>query len=373
MEHQLLRMVLKRVGLVFCLICLVVIYSTYTDWEKQEVLSMENTVASQIVKKEKNVDLQILGNEQENQKKEVRKMLGDRYIAIKKNHEGALPVQVEDLYCEKAVKLTIQNMQGETIDTEAIQLYVNHKKVKNTEKEAKQLIDNSKLSYKQMADGSLELCMFLPISQVFGYVLYEDNENIYLDCKRPKDVYEHILVLDPGHGGTDTGSDACVGNWEEKDYNLDFVLRLEKQIQWDGWKVYCTRMDDRQVSLSDRVNFANEVEADYFVSIHCNSTDEIEGTGLEALYKSNTYKAESKDLAAECMKELSMATGLKNRDLLDGQEIYIIRKANMPTVLLEMGFLTDPKDAAYLSKSENREKMMKTLSNALKSKFTKKG
>lgn len=366
MEHQLLRSILKRIGFVFCLICLVVVYNAYRDWDKQEVCGMENAAISQTIKNNSSTDIQILGNEQVNQKQEVRKLLGNRYIVIKKNYAGALPVQVEDLYLERAVKLTIHNMQSETIDTESIQLYVDHKKVNNMQIEAKQLINNSKLSYKEMEDGSLELSMLLPMTQVFGYVLYEDNENIYLDCKSPKEVYPHILVLDAGHGGTDTGSDACVGSWEEKDYNLDFVLRLQKQIQWEGWKVYCTRMDDRPISLSDRVNFANEVEADYFVSIHCNSSDEIEGTGLEALYKSNAYKAESKDLAAACMKDLAMATGLKHRDLLDGQGIYIIRKSNMPTVLLEMGFLTDPKDVAYLSKEEKREKMMKTLCNTLK-------
>ena len=227
-------------------------------------------------------------------------------------------------------------------------------------------IEQIELDFCEMGDETRKLQIKLDMQKIYAFEWYQEDEYLYIACKRPKDVYKTIVVLDAGHGGSDTGSYGISGDWVEKDYNLDFVAKVQEQFSKKNTKLYLTRSKDVHLSLNERVILANQVEADLFVSIHCNSTDEYEGSGLEALYKSDTYKNESQRIAMDCLKRLESVTGLHNRGALDGQSIYIIRNANMPTVLFEMGFLSDENDIAYLKKEENREKMAECIVTSIK-------
>ena len=227
-------------------------------------------------------------------------------------------------------------------------------------------IEHIELDFCEMSDETRKLQIKLDMQNVYAFEWYQEDEYLYIACKRPKDVYKTIVVLDAGHGGSDTGSYGISGDWVEKDYNLDFVAKVQEQFSKKNTKLYLTRSKDVHLSLNERVILANQVEADLFVSIHCNSTDEYEGSGLEALYKSDTYKNESQRIAMDCLKRLESVTGLHNRGALDGQSIYIIRNAHMPTVLFEMGFLSDENDIAYLKKEENREKMAECIVTSIK-------
>ena len=227
-------------------------------------------------------------------------------------------------------------------------------------------IEHIELDFCEMSDETRKLQIKLDMQNIYAFEWYQEDEYLYIACKRPKDVYKNIVVLDAGHGGSDTGSYGISGDWVEKDYNLDFVAKVQEQFSKKNTKLYLTRSKDVHLSLNERVILANQVEADLFVSIHCNSTDEYEGSGLEALYKSDTYKNESQRIAMDCLERLESVTGLHNRGALDGQSIYIIRNANMPTVLFEMGFLSDENDIAYLKKEENREKMAECIVTSIK-------
>lgn len=196
--------------------------------------------------------------------------------------------------------------------------------------------------------------------------IFEPTATPLLDRAGSKKYNKRIVVLDAGHGGKDTGTETLFGAWYEKDYNLDFVKRIKELWTDEDGMLYLTRWDDSTVSLSQRVEFANKMKADAFISIHCNSTDESSGTGLEMLYKTDSYKTESKHLAKLFQSRLAKLTGFENRDLIDGNSIYIIRKSNMPTVLLEMGFMTDRRDLTYLSKEKNREEMSKVVYQVIK-------
>lgn len=197
--------------------------------------------------------------------------------------------------------------------------------------------------------------------RVFSYEICQDEDYVYITFRNPKEVYDKIVVVDAGHGGKDTGTYAKFGNWDEKDFNLDFAEKVEESWNHDNIKLYFSRLKDTKVTLAQRVEFANSIQADLFISLHCNSTDENAGSGLEVLYKSNEYKEESQSFAEECLKYLAECTGFSNRGVLDGNSIYIIRESKMPTVLLELGFLSDDGDLNYLYKEENRKKMAETI------------
>lgn len=296
-------------------------------------------------------------------REEILKKLGDCYIRIQKPQNVSFPVELEDCYQQGRVRLYMYQMLGENISFEDLQLVYTGE---NSKKVLAQFKKETSISYELESNNKNTAILSFSVDKIYGYCLYEDEQYIYIACKKPSEVYDKIIVLDAGHGGKDTGTDALSGNWSEADYNLDFVKKIEQQWSEDDAKLYLTRWDDTKVSLKKRVEFANALSADYFVSIHCNSSDETGGYGLEALYKTNQYKTSSKQMARTCLEQLSFTTGMPNRGALNGQSIYIIRNAKMPTVLLEMGFLTDKGDLAYLKKEENRTKMAEAVCSAIR-------
>ena len=305
-------------------------------------------------------------SEKEHSTKEIKKKLGKNYIRIKKNQTELFSVDFTEYNMERRLVLDIDNMNRPSILKQDIEMFWDEKKQKKTEDIFKKVLKDVTIQYNTAENGTFKACINFQWNQVYTYMIYEDAEYIYVDCWKPRDIYDQIVVIDAGHGGDDTGSYAKWGEWSEKDYNLDIVNKIAGSWQDGSIKLYFTRTKDEKVSLSDRVEFANELEADLFVSIHCNSTDEYAGSGLEALYKSNSYSSLSQNIAENCLNNLEHNTGLTKRGVLDGQNIYIIRKSKMPTVLLEMGFLSDETDLSYLEQEDGRKKMADTVCVSIK-------
>ena len=90
-----------------------------------------------------------------------------------------------------------------------------------------------------------------------------------------------VVVIDPGHGGENTGARSVADNHFEKEFTLDWALRLEPLLASNGWNVVLTRTNDVDTSLSNRVALADEVNADLFVSLHFNSGARQDQTGIE--------------------------------------------------------------------------------------------
>ncbi|MBU6402248.1 MAG: N-acetylmuramoyl-L-alanine amidase, partial [Verrucomicrobia bacterium] len=80
-----------------------------------------------------------------------------------------------------------------------------------------------------------------------------------------------VLVIDPGHGGENSGARSLLGHHFEKEYTLDWATRLQALLVTNGWKVILTRTNDTDLSLSNRVALAEQVKADLFLSLHFNS------------------------------------------------------------------------------------------------------
>ncbi|MEM9800741.1 MAG: N-acetylmuramoyl-L-alanine amidase [Planctomycetota bacterium] len=160
------------------------------------------------------------------------------------------------------------------------------------------------------------------------------------------------IYIDPGHGGSDPGA---IGNAiVEKEINLDVALRLREQLEADTldtfgggtWEVRMSRTTDQTVSLSQRAIDANNWPADRFVSIHHNAFTSSLANGTETFsFSDGTISADLRDLVQE---ELILALGLTDRGGKTAN-FFVLRETNMPAVLSEGGFLTNPGDAAALS------------------------
>lgn len=150
------------------------------------------------------------------------------------------------------------------------------------------------------------------------------------------------FVIDAGHGGKDAG--AVNGGLYEKDVALKVAKLLGEELEKRGHNVVYTRVDDTFIELSDRAKISNNSNADYFVSIHCNSAENKTAEGVETWY----HKA-GKALAQSVQNELAKIDGVKDRGIKGG-EFYVLKHTKAPAILIELGFISHEAEKKLLFK-----------------------
>ena len=224
---------------------------------------------------------------------------------------------------------------------------------------------------------------------VHGYIVDASGKNIGFgatsaDVVAPKkigsasrgnyDVLNKIVYLDAGHGGYDPG--ASYFGISEKSLTLAIQSRVKAKLEAEGYQVVTTRTSDTYVDLADRSRAANDSESDIFVSIHINASGSSAAQGIETYYYqpyaeypsriNATYHANptrlsmSDTLANAIQSSLINATGAQNQGV-KRQTFAVLRETTAPAVLLELGFLSNPQEAARLNTSAYQE----TLANAI--------
>lgn len=178
--------------------------------------------------------------------------------------------------------------------------------------------------------------------------------------KPPLFVQNILIVIDPGHGGHDVGTQSISNpRYQEKSLNLATAQFVKAFLIQRGYQVFMTRENDTFISLAKRAEMANEKKPSLFVSIHYNSAPSAAAKGVEVyFYQSKENKArtlKSKQLAQTILKQIVAFTKAKSRGVKQGN-YAVIRETNMPAVLVEGGFVTNEeelqnlKDPVYLKK-----------------------
>ena len=166
---------------------------------------------------------------------------------------------------------------------------------------------------------------------------------------------QKLIVIDPGHGGEDEG---CTnGTVLEKTINLEIAGLIGKKLEEQGYRVVLTRSEDEYITKEDRVKMANELCADLYISIHQNTYEDPEVAGIETWYDSMGPSKNNERLAKLVHYETLLATEGKARDLVDSTELYITGKTQMPSCLIETGFLSNPEELELLSDPEYQNKL----------------
>jgi N-acetylmuramoyl-L-alanine amidase len=170
-----------------------------------------------------------------------------------------------------------------------------------------------------------------------------------------------IIVIDPGHGGLDSGAIGVHGILE-KDVVLNIskaILELNKTVFDDEFDMYLTRYSDTLISLSDRSRLAKTLKTEVFISIHCNASKRT-ARGMEVfVYHSkhdtvNFNVNESVDLGLSVLNESTQELGSKNRNVKFAN--FQVLRETIPhclSILVETGFVTNPDEAYYFSKPKN--------------------
>ena len=172
------------------------------------------------------------------------------------------------------------------------------------------------------------------------------------------------IVVDPGHGGPDTGAIAESGTYE-KTNNLAIGLDLAALLRSAGAKVILTRSTDISPAtgtyseLSDlqaRTEIANDANADLFICLHNDAFSNSAAAGTTSYYSSDSpVSTQSQALATSIQSELVKAVSLPSRGVKDAN-FYVIKYTTMPSVLVEVGFITNPGEAELLESPEFQEK-----------------
>lgn len=195
-------------------------------------------------------------------------------------------------------------------------------------------------------------------TEEYAFVEVEPEEvlaEVY-DANQP--LKGRIIAIDPGHGGSDPGAVGPGGTFE-KDVVLDVALKLGQLLEDAGARVIMTRIDDRYVSIFDRPVVAEMVKADILLSIHCNSYEGEAARGVETLY--SPLFLENFRLAQAVQTELVSKLQLNDRGLRPRTNLAVLNGTSMPSILVEVGFISHPVEEKMLSSPEFRGKVADSL------------
>ncbi len=211
----------------------------------------------------------------------------------------------------------------------------------------------------------------ITLNDIYEPVIDYSKDTLTLTLKYPRDVYDYLVVIDPGHGGSDSPGTVWGGVKEESlvlAVGMD-IYAYKDELNAEGIGIYMTRTEDEYVALYDRSGFANDLGADLFISLHLNSLDGYESqttSGVEALYSQSDDTKSSKRLAKILVNEVSDILGARNRGLVEGDDIAIVRDSKVPVALLEGGFMSNSSEFSKLQSDEYQKRMAAGVVGAIR-------
>ena len=178
---------------------------------------------------------------------------------------------------------------------------------------------------------------------------------------------EHCIIIDAGHGGIDGGATSCTGVLESE-VNLEIALRLDDLMHLLGYKTVMIRTTDRSIytsgttiaaqkvsDLKERVRIVNETDGGMLISIHQNTFSDSRYGGAQVFYANNE---DSKELASILQKNwIATLNPDSHRSAKKGEGIYLLQNISKPGILVECGFLSNPKEEALLRDADYQKKM----------------
>lgn len=214
-----------------------------------------------------------------------------------------------------------------------------------------------------MIYGCLHLSVFFEENKkqsVFG--LNNIDINKYNSTELPAITQKNIkIVLDAGHGGKDNGT--SYEGEKEKDINLAVVEKMKEILEQNGVTVVLTRATDVFISLDERVDIANQIEADLFISIHCNDyPQDTSIKGLECYFPEGSIDGES--YAKSIIEILKKRGNITTRNA-KSEDYRVLRNTKMPAVLIELGFISNREERESLVNNDYQKKLAEELAECI--------
>ncbi len=208
-----------------------------------------------------------------------------------------------------------------------------------------------------------------------GYRLHAETSNRYftVDIGSPKSIYKNIVMLDAGHGGKDKG--ATKNGLKEKKLNYTILYTKAKKYfegQDSNVKAYWTRHTDKFINLYQRPKYSAQYHADLFVSLHMNS-GKSSANGTEVYYSRNNNKKNgagltSRTFAKKMLSTITTDLGTSRRGVKQAGFV-VIKHNTVPSVLVELGFVSSKKDSRNLRKSSYQTRAAKSIYRGISNVF----
>jgi len=215
------------------------------------------------------------------------------------------------------------------------------------------------IRYSQYEINPNRVRVVIDLKQPAKYSITQNDNSITLELRSPE---EKIVVIDPGHGGKDPGAISVTGRYE-KNLNWETALKVVALLENEpNLTVKLTRNNDTYVSLDNRVEFANNLNADLYLSIHANalpSRPDIRGT--ETYYT----RADSLDFATMVHQQLLVATGFTDRRVRYN-DFRVTKYTTMPAALIEVGYLTNSVEEEAMYNPDFQQKVAEGIAAAIK-------
>ncbi len=242
--------------------------------------------------------------------------------------------------------------------------------------------------------GVLGLRTFLGESAVLYrnalYLATIDLERLVLPILRPDRNTPRplrVIMIDPGHGGNDSGTLSADEKLQEKTFTLDVARRLQRLLAGGDWRVVMTRTDDRYIALPERAEMSNAAKADLFISIHFNAVPNgsaVRGTETYVLtprfqrstssaktsaedkvnQPGNRHDAWSAVLGYQMHRQLLAKLKTEDRGLKRAR-FAVLRLVDCPGVLVEAGYLSNPSEARRIADADYRGVIAEALASAV--------
>ncbi len=222
------------------------------------------------------------------------------------------------------------------------------------------------------------------------YIAKSDYDNsispILSPGKNPALKPLHRIIIDAGHGAHDSGTQNKTLGLQEKNITLQVSNLLAESLGAQGYEVILTRNQDKFLTLEERPDIANKLDADLFISLHCNAAANATVKGIEVFafpsqghppsnrdtiqptdkqyYNGNQNNAWSMVLAYYIQRQLVTETKSPDRGV-KRQRFIVLRDAKCPAVLVELGFLSNATEGALLSDSQYQKSLVKALSEGI--------
>jgi N-acetylmuramoyl-L-alanine amidase len=199
-----------------------------------------------------------------------------------------------------------------------------------------------------------------------------------------------IIVIDPGHGGSNLGTKSVSDGSYEKGFALDWAKRLAAILETNGWKVLLTRTTDVDMTLTNRVTFSDMNKADLFVSLHFNAAPspvDHEEAGIETfcvtptgmpstlkreyeddatlIFPNNRFDTQNLQYAVQIQRSLLKISGARDHGIRHARFMTVLRGQNCPAVLVEGGYLSNPREAKRVADPAYRQKLAEAVAAAI--------
>ncbi len=229
----------------------------------------------------------------------------------------------------------------------------------------------SRLDWKQKAPGIVQYVFNLKSKQQWGYQLKYQGSTLVLSLRHPPKLDKNNLdkplvgtkiLLDPGHGGKDSGAVGPNG-YTEKDANLYAAKLLANELAMRGASVYLSREVDKFIELDDRRSIIDKLEPTLAFSVHHNSLPDGGNPNTKG-FSTYWYHAQAHSLAMYLHNYVVKDTGRPSYGVM-WDNLALARPASAPSVLLEWGFMSNPSEFEQISNPQEQQKMAKSIADGI--------